>query len=190
MRCYCCGCFSFRLICRNCVGILSNPTAGIRIIDDDFRIYYFYNYSEIKNLLLSKHKFVGSFIFSTLSKICANSLRSVAPKGLNATIIPIDDRLSPDYSHTAIIAKAMAFGGLRVSYATLHSDAKVSYSGKDYSFRLNNPRNFKILKPVSSPVILIDDIITTGSTIRQAKDTLLKAGVDVLFAMVLADARY
>ena len=47
----------------------------------------------------------------------------------------------------------------------------------------------EILKKITAPVILVDDIVTTGTTILEARDTLQKVGVDVLFALVLADAR-
>ena len=71
----------------------------------------------------------------------------------------------------------------------MHATSSVSYSGKDLKFRQNNPRNFKILKKITAPVILVDDIVTTGTTILEARDTLQKVGIDVLFALVLADAR-
>ena len=48
----------------------------------------------------------------------------------------------------------------------------------------------EILKKITAPVILVDDIVTTGTTILEARDTLQKAGVDVLFALVLADAKF
>ena len=38
-------------------------------------------------------------------------------------------------------------------------------------------------------VILIDDIVTTGSTLEEAHDALKKHDVNVLFALVLADAK-
>ena len=48
----------------------------------------------------------------------------------------------------------------------------------------------EILKKITEPVILVDDIVTTGTTILEARDTLQKAGTRVLFALVLADAKF
>ena len=39
-------------------------------------------------------------------------------------------------------------------------------------------------------VILIDDIITSGSTILEAKKALEKNGCKVLFALTLSDAKH
>ena len=38
-------------------------------------------------------------------------------------------------------------------------------------------------------IVLIDDIVTTGSTLKEAHDALKKHDVNVLFALVLADAK-
>jgi len=104
--------------------------------------------------------------------------------------LPIDDRVHFGYSHTAILANALRAKNLKPIFHTLHAISKISYSGRDLQFRQNNPRNFKILKKITAPVILVDDIVTTGTTILEARNTLEKAGVKVLFALVLADAKY
>ena len=104
--------------------------------------------------------------------------------------VPIDDRAASGYSHTAILARALKSVEIRPLYTCLHAGSNVSYHGKDLAFRLKNPRNFKLLKRPKFPVILIDDIVTTGTTIDEARRTLQKAGCEVLFALTLADARY
>ena len=88
------------------------------------------------------------------------------------------------------MANALRAKNLKPIFHALHATSKISYSGKDLQFRQNNPRNFKILKKITAPVILVDDIVTTGTTILEARNTLEKAGVKVLFALVLADAKY
>ncbi len=56
-------------------------------------------------------------------------------------------------------------------------------------FRLDNPRGFVYNGLSDIDVILVDDIITTGLTIQEAKEKLEDNGVRVLFAITLADAR-
>lgn len=56
-------------------------------------------------------------------------------------------------------------------------------------FRQKNKRNYKLLKTLHHPVILVDDIVTTGSSILQAKEILEQNKIRVLFALVLADAK-
>jgi len=93
------------------------------------------------------------------------------------------------YSHTAILANELRAKNLKPIFHALHATSNVSYSGKELKFRQNNPRNFKILKKITTPVILVDDIVTTGTTILEAKKKLEDDGVKVLFALVLADAK-
>ena len=71
----------------------------------------------------------------------------------------------------------------------MHSNSNVKYSGKTVSFRQKHRRNYKLLKKPKFPVILVDDIITTGSSLLEAKQVLEKNKISVLFALVLADAK-
>ena len=107
------------------------------------------------------------------------------PQTLN--VIPIDDKIDKGYSHTAILVNSMKKD--KKLYSTLHSQSNVKYAGKSLEFRLNNPRNFKYTGPKNIDVVLVDDIVTTGTTLKEAKEVLRKEGVNVLFSLVLADLR-
>jgi len=74
-------------------------------------------------------------------------------------------------------------------YSTLHSTSNVKYAGKSLEFRLNNPRKFEYKGKKNIDVVLVDDIVTTGTTLKEAKQVLKRAGVNVLFSVVLADLR-
>ncbi len=74
-------------------------------------------------------------------------------------------------------------------FSTLHASSDVKYAGKSLEFRLNNPRNFKYTGPKNIDVVLVDDIVTTGSTLKEAKEVLKNHNVNVLFSLVLADLR-
>lgn len=190
MRCANCGRFSLKIICEICAKHLKNSSLKTRILQDGFKIYSFFDYSEVKILLASKHKFYGNFVYKFLANLSfkkfAKEFKFYSP--LNA--IPIDDRINFGYSHTAILARALKNNEIKPLYSALHATSNLSYAGKDLTFRLKNPRNFRILKIPSHPVILIDDIVTTGTTLTEAKKTLEKAGCEVLFGLVLADAKY
>ena len=131
----------------------------------------------------------GLFIYKNLAKFAFKKFAKSFSFPEQIYALPIDDRVHHGYSHTAILANELRAKNLKPIFHALHATSSVSYSGKDLKFRQNNPRNFKILKKITAPVILVDDIVTTGTTILEARDTLQKAGVDVLFALVLADAR-
>ena len=190
MRCANCGHFSLAVICKICKDHLCVSPARTRVLDGDFKIYSFFDYSEIKNLLHSKHLFHGSFIYGALANLSFKVFARKFSFGSPVNAVPIDDRAVSGYSHTAILARALKSVEIRPLYACLHAGSNVSYHGKDLAFRLKNPRNFKLLKTPKFPVILIDDIVTTGTTIDEARRTLQKAGCEVLFALTLADARY
>ncbi len=66
---------------------------------------------------------------------------------------------------------------------------RVSYAGKTLQYRIENPRNFIYKGTSSVDAILVDDIITTGITLQEAQNVLLSHGVNVLFALTLADAK-
>ncbi|QKG28688.1 ComF family protein [Campylobacter sp. RM16187] len=190
MRCVNCGNFSLKTVCKTCANHLQSSSLRTRILEDEFKIYSFFDYSEIKNLLASKHKFHGNFVYKILANLSFKQFAKEFKFGSFINAVAIDDRVKFDYSHTAILARALKNKEIKPLYASLHATSNLTYAGKNLAYRLKNPRNFKINKKPKFPVILVDDIITTGTTILEAKNTLEKAGVQVLFALVLADAKY
>lgn len=189
MRCFKCGSFTPFVFCSLCLKILSDITPKTRV-EDGLKIFSFYDFSDIKELLYSKHQMHGAFVFKALSKVSFKKFALNFNSEILLNALPIDDKNTSGYSHTAILANALKSPRIKPVFHALHAQNSVSYSGKDLVFRLKNPRNFKILKPIKHPVILVDDIVTTGQTILQARKILEKHGVSVLCAIVLADARF
>lgn len=207
MRCLQCGAFSFRLICKNCSKILGEISLQSRMAGD-LKVYYFYKYDEIKPLILSKHKMHGSGLYKRLAKLSFTPFAKLLSSNFNEILndnfvknfsqndgkiiinaIALDDKVSSGYSHTAILARALKTEQIKPLYNALKAQNSVKYAGKSLEFRRKNPRNFKLLKPVNAPVILVDDIITSSLSMQDAHKCLKKAGVSVLFGLVLADAR-
>ncbi len=188
MKCLICERFSLSHICKICQKTFLKPTISKRKIIDDFYVISFYKYKNIEKLLKTKHKFIGSFIYKILAQ---NSFKIFAQnyKGKSKIfVLPIDDRVKEFYSHTAILAKEMKNSSFIPLYSKLQAKNQVSYSGKSYEYRLKNPRNFKYLGPKDIDIILVDDIITTGFTIKEAYESI-KDVTKPLFALTLADAR-
>jgi len=173
-----CEKFSISLICKDCQKLLI-PSFYKK---DD--VISFYKYEEIEVLIKYKYHKFGDRVFKYLSKPF-KKFALTFPDKLN--IIPIEDKKNRPFSHTAILARSMKKHN--IFYSSLISMNDISYAGKSLEFRLNNSRNFKYTGPENIDVILIDDIVTTKTTINEAKETLRKYNVNVLFSLVLADLR-
>jgi len=188
LRCITCQKLSFGLICKECQNRLLKPTFIKRVSKSGLNVYSFYAYSEIKNLLLTKHQPIGAFVY----KILAQNSFAVYKNELNlqAYLVPIDDNIDNGYSHTAILAHKLKTKNLKPLFGSLRAQNRLSYSGKSLDFRENNPRDFKYKGIKGADIILIDDIITTSSTISQAHEVIKKSGSNPIFALTLADAQY
>ena len=188
-KCILCKNFSFESICKDCQNYYLSPSINTRVLLNDFKVFSFYKYSEISNLLHTKHTFYGSKVFRLLAK---NSFSIFAKDFKFDNIVfalPIDDKVTYLYSHTAILAKYLKSPFIKPIFNALRAKNSISYSKKSLDFRLKNPRNFIYKYKKNIDVILVDDIITTGTTILEAKELLQKQNVNVLFALTLADAR-
>ncbi len=187
--CIVCKNFSFSIICKKCQKNLLTPTKITRVLADGFKIYSFYRYNEIQDLLKTKHTHLGAEVYKIMAK---NSFKEFAKNfRFNSTIyaIAIDDHVKHGYSHTAILTKALKSSSIKPLYNVLRAKNSISYSTKSLEYRLKNPREFQYSFKSGIDVILVDDIITTGTTILEAKTTLQKYHVNTIFALTLADAK-
>ena len=104
------------------------------------------------------------------------------------TSIAVDDNTKSGYSHTAILNKTLQSKYIKPEFNKLRAKNSVSYSGKSREFRLLNPRDFTFNSSTTNKIILVDDIITTGSTLTQAINSIRLNKKEVLFCLTLADA--
>lgn len=189
MRCLLCGRLSFKLLCKDCLGLVA-----LRVTCRDlqgFKVYGFFDYDSVSGLLHAKYSVVGSKIYRELCKLALGYLKAQLKMPCDAYAVGIDDRISKQgYAHNAIFLHALKKAGLRPMYRTLYAGNPVKYAGKDLEFRINNPRNFILKREVKGrQIVLVDDIITSGLTLLQAKECLERNGAEVLHAFVLADAK-
>ena len=185
MRCLSCRRFSATLVCPKCRELYLRPYPRIRRLDTGLEVLSFYAYDEIEPFLLTKHLPHGWFVYRILARE-AFSVLEKAQEGLAA--IPVDDDASGGYSHTALLARELKRYGYRPRFASLRARNRVSYAGQPLAFRLANPRDFLYEGPQKIRAVLVDDIVTSGLTLQEAQGALLRAGVTVHSAIVLADA--
>ena len=189
MRCLVCENISFKIICKTCLNNLLESSLNKRELKKDFFVYSFFNYNEIKNLLNSKYYFFGDRVLNLLAKISFQKFSKNFDYKDIVYIIPIENKNIKEFSHSAILAKYLKKSNIIVKYNTLLAQNKIKYAGKSLKYRQKNKRNFVYSGKNNIKVILVDDLVTTGSTLLEAKYILEKYNCDVLFALTLSDAK-
>jgi len=183
-----CEDLSFKHICKTCQNELLKPSLYKRKILGKIPVYSFYKYQDIEPLLLTKHTDLGYYIYTILANNSFLPFSKTFTYDKVVCALSVDDHVKSGYSHTAILNKALKSSIIHPRYSKLRAESKISYSGKDYQFRLLHPRKFKLKDFNEEDVILVDDIITTGLTLTQAVTSLEAQGKNMLFCVTLADA--
>ncbi len=189
LGCIVCNTPSISHICKKCLSGALAPTFQSRKIDG-FEVFSFYKYSEIESLLHYKHKLAGSLILKRLADISFAKFAKEFSFDGKISAIPIDDKTKHGYSHTAVLANAMKNSVFEPEWGSMRAKNDVVYAGQSLEFRKNNPREFDFKGAKHKEIIFVDDIVTTGATLLEARECAKKAsGYEVLFAVTLADAR-
>jgi len=188
MRCLSCEKLSFKAICNKCQKNLLLPAFHTRELEKDFFVYSFYKFEEIKELINSKYHFYGDRVFKILGNLAFKKFSQNFEYPSKVFAVAIDDRVKENFSHTALLTNALQSNNIQPVFTTLQAKNFVKYAGKSLEFRRNNKRDFHYSGEKNIEVILVDDLITTGTTILEAKKVLEKNGCKVLFALTLGDA--
>ncbi|MDD6056161.1 MAG: phosphoribosyltransferase family protein [Helicobacter sp.] len=157
------------------------------------KIYSFFDYDNIASLLHAKYEIFGSVVYKFLTKRAAEYLKNRV-ESCNIFSIGIDDKVSiRGYAHNAIFLKALEKVGFKPIYNFLQAQSPIKYAGKNLAFREKNPRKFILKKRIPSGLleggaVLVDDIVTTGTTLKEAKKFLEAQEIKVHYAFVLSDA--
>lgn len=189
MKCLICENFSLLHICKPCQATHLTPSLHKRKISNNIEVISFYAYEDIKDFLLTKHTDLGYYIYSIMAQ---NSFARFAKEFVFShaiTSMGVDDRTKGGYSHTALLNQSLKSSFIKPSHGKLRATNDIKYAGKSREFRLANPRGFALTPIQAKEVILVDDIITTGTTLNEAIFTCQKAGIEVLFCLTLATAK-
>ncbi|MDD5159002.1 MAG: phosphoribosyltransferase family protein [Sulfuricurvum sp.] len=188
MRCMMCERFSFSHICSACQESLLAPTLHKRKIMGSIPVYSFFPYNDIEPLLLTKHTDIGYYIYTILAKRSLGIFAREWQYESSVASIGIDDHATSGYSHTAVLNRALKSSNIIPHFGKLRATQHYKYAGKSVEERLMNPRKF-VYKPFEEKeVILVDDIVTTGTTLSEAAEILSAQGKKVIFCLTLSDA--
>ncbi len=188
MRCYSCSKLSFNIICKTCKDQLFIPMVSTRKVGT-LDVISFFKYSTLESLLHTKHKPEGYRIYKALAKMTMKPFieEFVESDDRDVYIVGIDEHVKSGYAHVALLTRAMKTKHSIPQHSALMAGNRVNYSGKTLQYRLEHPRDFVYTGKSDIDVILVDDIITTGITLQEAQKVLMENGVNVLFALTLAD---
>ena len=188
MKCMVCERWSLTHICSHCQESLLTPTLHKRTIMGSIPVYSFFPYDEIEPLLLSKHTDIGYYIYSILAKRSFGAFAQEWKYKNTVASIGIDDHAEGGYSHTAILNRALKSKNILPQYGKLRATQHYKYAGKSVEERLMNPRQFVYSEFSENEVILVDDIVTTGTTLSEAAEVLRSNGKKVILCITLSDA--
>jgi competence protein ComFC len=188
MRCMMCERFSLSHICSSCQESLLSPTLHKRKILGSIPVYSFYPYNEIESLLLTKHTDLGYYIYTILAKRSFGAFAVEWQYENTVASVGIDDHAASGYAHTAVLNRALKSKNIVPQYGKLRASQHYKYAGKSVEERLMNPRQFVYTPFSENEVILVDDIVTTGTTLSEAVDVLHSVGKKVILCLTLTDA--
>ena len=188
MRCLSCENYSFSIICKLCQEKFLTPSFHKRKIEKDFFNYSFYSFSEIEGFITAKYYFHGDRIFNILASLSFKKFAQNFKFDNLIYSIGIDEHTRHQFSQTAILSKHLKSKYIKPLYGKCTATNIVKYAGKNLDFRKKNKRKFKV-DISNKTVILVDDLITTGTTILEAKKALEAKNNQVLFSLTLADAK-
>ena len=189
MRCFGCHRFSLKTVCDDCKKTFLQATISKRSVDS-LNVISFFGYKNIERFIVSKFDYTGYRIYKYFALNYIKPFLKSFEEGIDSDcyIIAIDENIKRGYSHTAVLAHYGATKRIKPLHSVLMAKNRVEYAGKSLQYRLNNPREFIYTGKKDIDVILIDDIITTGLTLKEAKNKLNQFNVNVLFALTIADA--
>jgi len=190
MRCLSCYKLSFDAFCKTCQEQLLKPNITKHVVDG-LDVYSFFNYQNIEDLLLTKHTPQGFKVYKALAKISFRPFieKFIKEDSREIYVVGVDEHVKYGYSHVALLTHELRYKGVKILYGKLMATNGIKYSGKSLQFRLENPRGLLYHGFKDIEVILVDDIITTGTTLKEAKKVLQKSGVEVLFSLTLASVK-
>jgi competence protein ComFC len=188
MRCLVCENFSLtQHICKGCQKQFLTPSLYKRVLPNGITVLSFYKYHDIKTFLTTKHTNIGFHIYRLLAKLSFLEFAKTFQWDTTVASLCIDDKIKNGYAHTAILNKALQTPSITPYYNKLLAQNNISYSKKSKAYRLAHPRNFHFNNVAQREIILVDDIITTGTTLYEASSLLLQHQKEILFCLTLAD---
>jgi competence protein ComFC len=145
--------------------------------------YSLYSYNGFLKELIAKFKYRGDYV---LAKIFTSEIERKIKEMKPNYIIPIPLSEERIYERGFNQAEALILeAGLQSTniLTRIHSEKQSKKSRTD---RIHLPQVFHTTTQVVGKIMIIDDIYTTGSTLRHAAQVLKNVGADEIFSITIA----
>jgi ComF family protein len=190
--CVACDALTTEVFCDSCGAVA--PAPGVHSIDG-VRLLVAGSYAAPLSTAILRFKYAGRPELSRrLARLLLPALRELElSPGTVLVPVPLHARrlAKRGYNQAALLAQELSDGaGLdcqpRLLLRTRETERQV---GKARDERLTNAQGaFELRKPAARRVVLVDDVVTTGSTVRACAQALTKGGVELTAVVALAQA--
>ncbi|HLR52092.1 MAG TPA: ComF family protein [Candidatus Avamphibacillus sp.] len=148
--------------------------------------YSVYSYNEYMQEIVTKWKYRGDYILGrAFEQSFQQAFKEIFPRSYEYCIIPVP--LSRERLKERAFNQAAILAGFLTS-EPLHALTRVhgeKQSKKTRKERMSAVNPFKSIKQLNKPAILVDDIYTTGTTLRHAAQKLKQAGCPDVYGFTL-----
>lgn len=181
-RCSRCSRKSDRLKCTDCIKWEQFPTK------DTLRYNYsIYQYNECMQEIIMKWKYRGDYelgyIFKNAVRTHFRKMMLTAAKTHLAIPVPLSiERYSErGFNQAEMLARFLPIP-MAAYLQRVTSEVQAKKTRRE---RMGSANPFQLKKPINKPVILVDDIYTTGTTLRHAAKVLLEHGCPEVISFTL-----
>lgn len=149
-----------------------------------------YHYNDFMREIITKWKYRGDYILGTIFKhpfeMAFNEYYENLNSSISVTPIPLsEERLYiRGFNQAEMLASFLKNTKLNILMRQINE----KQAKKTKMERMNAKNPFKLLKTLNKSVVLVDDIYTTGRTLRHAAQLLKDNGCDNIYALTLCRA--
>ncbi|MEN2768729.1 ComF family protein [Ornithinibacillus xuwenensis] len=148
--------------------------------------YSVFTYNNMMKAIIAKWKYRGDYQLGyVFQKPFTEHFRKVFTTKKGAIVVPIplsEERINERcFNQAMMLASFLPFEMVEL-LSRIHGEKQ---SKKSRYERLSTQNPFIIKESVNKPVILVDDIYTTGTTLRHAAELLKKNGCPIIYTYTL-----